>query len=313
VTAAQRDGNAAGWALGCGGGLALGFVVIVTLASSVSLHGCEFTIGPGTGTQSLRLPISVAPSTGLRNGTVVRVTSRSFYADTIVAVAVCLREADTRSQGVAACDKVSGSRYATDAGGRLDATFAVPRVITIAGRAHDCAATTARCILVAADASDFNRSGGRPIVFRADLPAVALRPRLVRAGSDDLPIVGTPHGRVAPNSLVRVTARGFQPGEPLLVARCIGTPDATPEDSCQPLNVGAAVTALVFHSVARLPLHARADGTFTVAVAAAPSVLPYLGTGATSCSTAPGRCTIVVTAAADTQRSAVLPYALTSR
>jgi hypothetical protein len=313
VTAAQRDGNAARWALGCGGGLALGFVVIVTLASSVSLRGCDFTFGPGTGTRSLRLPIAVAPANSLRDGTLVRVTSRSFAADSIVAVAVCLREADTRSQGVAACDKVSGSRYATDVHGRLDATFAVPRVVTIAGRAHDCAATTARCILVAADASDFNRSGGRPIVFRSDLPAAALRPRLVRAGSDDLPVVGTPRGPVAPNTLVRVTARGFQPGEPLLVARCIGAPDATPEDSCQPLNAGSAVGALMFHSVEGLPLHARADGSFTVAVAAAPSVLPYLGTGASSCTTASGRCTIVVTAAADTQRSAVLPYTLTSR
>ncbi len=313
MTAAQRDGNAAGWALGCGGGLALGFIVIVALASSVSLRGCDFTFGPGTGTRSLRLPIAVAPATGLRDGTVVRVTSRSFGVDNIVAVAVCLREADTRSQGVAACDKVSGSRYATDAAGHLDATFAVPRVITIAGRAHDCAATTARCILVAADASDFNRSGGRPIVFRTDLPAVALRPQLVRAGSDDLPVVGTPRGPVAPNTLVRVTARGFQPGEPLLVARCIGTPDATPQDSCQPLNSGAAIAALAFHNVRSLPLHARPDGTFTVAVAAAPSVQPYLGTGPTSCTTAPGRCTIVITAAADTQRSAVLPYTLASR
>ena len=120
-------------------------------------------------------------------------------------------------------------------------------------------------------------------------------------------------GPVAPNTPVRVTARGFQPGEPLLVARCVGTPHATPEDSCQPLNTGAAVAALVFHTVRALPLHARTDGSFTVAVAAAPSVQPYLGTGPTSCTTTPGRCTIVVTAAADTQRSAVLPYTLTSR
>ena len=76
--------------------------------------------------------------------------------------------------------------------------------------------------------------------------------------------------------------------------------------------MGAAVAALVFHTVRTLPLHARTDGTFTVAVAAAPSVRPYVGTAPARCTATPGRCTIVVTAAADTQRSAVLPYTLTS-
>jgi hypothetical protein len=300
-------------AFGCLGLATVALVVVVVLLGGLTLHGCDFTIGPGTGTRSLRLPIAVSPTTGLRDGTEVRVTSRSFAADTIVGVAVCLREADTRSKGVAACDKISGSRYATDHSGRLDATFAVPRVITVAGRAHDCAAATERCILVAADASDFNRSGDRPISFRADLPAAVLTPQLVRAGSNHLPVIGTPAGPVAPNTLIRVTARGFQPAEPLLVARCVGSPGPTPEETCQPLNAGSAIRALVFHTVGDLPLHARADGTFTVEVAAAPVVQPYAGAGPTDCASLPGRCTIVITSAADTQRSAVLPYSLRSR
>jgi hypothetical protein len=297
---------------GCLGVATVALVVLVTLVSSLTVRGCDFTIGPGTGTHSLRLPIAVMPATGLRDGTVVRVTSRAFAADTIVGVAVCLREADTKSKGVAACDKISGSRYATDHVGRLDATFAVPRVITVADRAHDCAATTERCILVAADASNFDQSGDRPISFRTDLPATALTPRLVRSGSKHLPIAGSPAGPVAPNSLIRVTAQGFQPGEPLLVARCVGSPGPTPEDACQPLNAGSAVGALVFHSVQGLPLHAGADGSFTVEVAAGPFVRPYLGGTSTACASRPGRCTIVISAAADTQRSAVLPYALRS-
>lgn len=287
-------------------------VVMATVLGSISLRGCDFTFGPGKGTHSLRLPITVAPATGLRDGTVVTVTSHAFGPDIVVGVAVCLREADTKSQGVDACDKISGARYATDAHGALHATFPLPRVITVAGRAHDCATVTARCVLVAADASDFDTSGGQPIVFRAGLPGVALTPHFVRSGSDHLPVTGTPHGPLRANTRVRVTASGFQPGEPLLVARCVGAPGDSPERNCQPLNEGAAIGAVMFHVLTGLALHARPDGTFTVAVAAAPVVRPYTGAGPTDCSSVPDACTIVVAAAADTKRSAVLPYTLTT-
>jgi hypothetical protein len=72
------------------------------------------------------------------------------------------------------------------------------------------------------------------------------------------------------------------------------------------------MSAVMFHALNGLALHARPDGTFTVAVAAAPVVRPFTGAGPTDCSSVPGTCTIVVAAAADTKRSAVLPYTLTT-
>ena len=62
--------------------------------------------------------------------------------------------------------------------------------------------------------------------------------------------------------------------------------------------------------------HAGPDGTFTTTVAASPVVTPESGLGSTTSAAKPGACEIVVAAAADTMRCAVLPHthpALTPR
>ncbi len=293
-------------------------VVLVTVLGGV-LHGCDLhfslgnfgDVGPGNGTRSIRLPVEVSPAAGLRAGTVVRVRSDRFAANAIVGVAVCLRAADVQSLGVAACDTTSGARYTTDAKGRLDATFAVPRVVTVAGRAHDCAATPARCMVVAADASNFDQSGGQPIRFRAGLPTVPLVTDRPRSRTDLLPITAVPAGPVAPNTALRVTVRGFQPDEPLLLAHCVDFATRSPEDACEPLDFQAALDALMFHEVSPNGPRAAPDGTFTTTVAASPVVTPEYGSTHTACAPKPGVCEIVVAAAADTKRSAMLPYTLT--
>src|SRR5690606_39328276 len=121
---------------------------------------------PGKGTESTRLPIEVSPRTGLTDGTVVTVRSDAFEKSSVVGVAACLAEAETDARGVDACDEIQGARYAVDRQGTLRATFPVPRVITIRGVAHDCAASETSCLVVAADANDYDRSGGQPISFR---------------------------------------------------------------------------------------------------------------------------------------------------
>jgi hypothetical protein len=300
-------------AAGCGGTIAVGLVALMVALSTMDFGGCVLTtgdIGPGKGTRSRRLRVDVSPREGLDAGTVVTVTSDAFDAQDVVGVAVCLREADLDAEGVDACDTTSGYRYATDRDGHLRASFPVPRVITVGGKAYDCARTASHCIVVAADASDFDRSGGQTIAFRADLAPVDAVASGARPASDLLPVAGKPGGPVAAGTPIEVSAMGFQPGEPLLIARCAGFPDHPAFDACQPLDSTVALGAIMGRTVERVPDVAKADGTFTTHVTATRTVEPYRGptTGAVQCTSAAARCSIVVAAAADTRRSAVLPY-----
>lgn len=164
--AARSERTLARGCLGCAGasalvgvGLVVVFGLLATQATSCSL---DLGMGPGSGTRSARLPVTVTPRTGLTTGQVVRVTSTAFDAHRVVGVAVCLREADTERRGIDACDTRSGSRFAVDAAGRLDARFAMPRTITVADRTHDCAGRAGRCLVVAA--------GSGPVVARSWWP-----------------------------------------------------------------------------------------------------------------------------------------------
>ena len=155
--------------------------VLVLVAAGCA---CDVDLGavgdPGDGTTSAHLDVGADPSTGLEDGTVVRVVGAGFDPDEtitgdggggiIVGVALCLSEADTERRGVDACDTDSGYRYAATPDGVLDVTFPVPRVITVGGVAYDCAEQAGRCLLVAANASDYDNSGGTPLTFREDLP-----------------------------------------------------------------------------------------------------------------------------------------------
>lgn len=323
--------------LGCGGlsvvaGIAALAFLVAGLGTGTS--GCDITLDgdPGQGTASEHLPVRVAPSTDLAPGDTVHVTSDAFDKKVVVGVAVCLRTADTLRRGVNVCDETQGYRYATDKDGKLDATYAVPRVITVRGRPFDCAKTARRCIVVAADGSNYDRSGGQPITFRPGLPTGSLTVLANRPVSDHLPIAASPAGPVRAGTDLTVLASGFQPGEPLLVAWCTNRlDDIGVERACQPDDPGDAVNAIVLRSMAHIVLHANAKGGVATTVEACGSIAPFgddlskaLGQygatdhgcrqpsdpGPVACDTEPGRCSIVIAAAADTKRSAVLPYTL---
>lgn len=306
-------GPAAIGSVGAGGVVAV--LVTFVLVSSLSLGSCEFDYGPGKGTDSERLAVDVAPRTGLTDGATVRVTSRAFTAQSIVGLAVCLRAADTEQQGVDACDTVAGSRVAVPPDGRLDAAFVVPRVVTVGGTAHDCAA--APCLVVAADANDFDRSGGEEIRFAEDLPPADLTPRRERGRTDLLPITADPPGPVPAGATLSVTATGLVPGEPVLVGLC--TEDflrLDPWEACTTDDTSAALTAILGRDVVGIDDRADADGSFTTEVAITRSVTPFVGVSgrqptAAACTAAPGRCAVVIAAAADTKRSAYLPVTVT--
>ncbi|MEZ5139650.1 MAG: neocarzinostatin apoprotein domain-containing protein [Acidimicrobiales bacterium] len=325
----RRDRRALlGGCLGVGGltigGLTIALAVVIGAVAAM-LQSCDLEIGtvgdPGDGTSSARLDVLVVPATGLREGSTVTVGSQAFEPERIVGVAVCLAEADTQRRGVGARDEVQGARFATDVDGLLRATYAVPRRIRAGGRTHDCATRPGRCVLVAADASDYNRSGGQPLTF--DEPAAGEgegpTPPTTRPETLGLAIAADPAGPVGAGTSVELTATGFQPGEPLLLAWCTDDFARVGPGACEPSDSSAALGAVVFRTLPTGPTVPRADaeGRAVVRLDARATIAPTpFGTdtpstradGRVDCRTEAGRCSFVVAAAADTQRSAVLPY-----
>jgi hypothetical protein len=357
---------------GCGAPSLLAVLLVWSVASmTFSLEGCDFNLGefgPGEGTQSKHLPVEVQPHRGLRGGDTVLVTSEAFEAESVVGIATCLDEADTERAGVDACDEEGGARYVVGEDGKLAVAHPVSRVITVAGDAYDCAAAVwpgrfghwmtgagpSRCVLVAADVRDYDQSGGRSLRYRTGLPDLVLSPRTERRRSDRLPITSSspPAGRaLADGTPVTVTATGFVPGEPILLARCSAFPPRDPAAACDPLDFRHAFQAIAFSNLTGIELHADEHGSVVVTVVATASIVrigdpmeafaqwsstpstaaettstastqPSATTSSTirpwadrsrtvDCTAAPGRCSIVVSAAADSRRSAVLPYTVT--
>jgi hypothetical protein len=302
---------------------AVGLLVVVAVALAigglvVALRSVDLRLGPGEGRDSQRLAVDVAPARNLDDGAVVRVTSDAFAPREIVGVAVCLQEADTERRGVTACDEVQGARYAVGPDGRLDATYPVPRVIAVGGEAHDCAMAPERCILVAASAADFDRSGGQPISFATDLPATDLTTSLTRPQTDHLPVLGLPTDPVEGGSPVEVVASGFQQGEPLLVAWCSDDFERDGPTACEPRDDTGAFAAVVLRTIEDGLPTADAEGRFRVRLPAKATLSTFSSSGGEGgtgidCRAAAGRCAFVIAAAADTKRSAVLPYELTPR
>jgi hypothetical protein len=287
-------------------------IVAVVVAAGLLLRSFDLDLelgagDPGPGTASQRVGVLVAPTEGLTDEATVRVASDAFEPSSVVGVAVCLREADTDEAGVEACDEVQGERFATDGAGVLDASYRVPRRIRVGGQVHDCGAGAGRCVLVAADANDYDRSGGQPLTF-AD-GAGGREPPVTRPMSRNLPATRSPGGAVAPGSDLTVRAEGFQPHEPVLLAWCREDFVVDGPGACEPVDDDAALTALLGRTVpAGLP-RADADGVVTATFVAKGQLDPVLG-DPLRCGGLAGNCTLVVAAAADTARSAVVPYAL---
>jgi hypothetical protein len=169
-------------------------------------------------------------------------------------------------------------------------------------------------LLVAASADSFDRSGGVPLAFATDLAAPDLAVHTVRATSDLLPASRTPAGPVAAGRRVKVTVRGFQPGEPVLVAWCTAAFARIGPRACSPQSGSAAFSAVVSRSTVGVTDHADAGGTFTTTARAPGWIVSYQDVlddqpdrSRTVCSARPRACSLVVAAAADTKRSAVLP------
>lgn len=291
-----------GW-LGLGGVLSAGAIVIALGLLVSSIGPCDLNIGrhPGKGKRSRHLAITVQPASGLRDRQQVRVTSSAFGH--LVGVAVCLQEADTKRRGVDACDTVHGSRYFAKENGGLDVTYRVPRVISVGGRAYDCATRPRRCLVVAADADDYNESGGQPVTFRSGLPPAVLVAQAQRDVTNRLPVIVQPEGSLRAGQQLTVDVAGFQPGEPLLITWC--TRSVYETRSLLDLVGICDVTPASFDLVAlgkRSSAAYHADGSGHVHVV---RHVPMTTDASKGCSSNSDVCVFVVAAGADTQRSAL--------
>ena len=177
-------------------------------------------LGPRDGKDSVQLPVTVEPNTGLRDGDVVHVSAPGFEPGEQVGIVQCAREAGgdppaTRG-GVDGCN-LSVVQYAdADADGVASGTFTVRRVLTtpLTGTV-DCAAEANRCVVGIGAVSDYDRSGGHAIEFvpadePVDIPTVTVTP------TDDL----------ADGDLVHVVADGLTPGTALSISVCSSDPVA---------------------------------------------------------------------------------------
>ncbi len=319
LAGAHRPRRLAGTALGCGiGALAIGLLVLGSLLlvlgslavwlSSCEVRVLEFEPTRGDGSGSARVAVKVEPSRDLVDQTIVTVTSAAFPADHVVGLAVCLEAVDTESAGVKACDTVRAARFAVAPDGQFSATYPVPRVITVQGRAHDCASPGTNCVLVAADARDYDLSGGQPLAFRTNLGPVNLVPATVRAESLMLPTVPPSFEALASGSTVEVVASGFRPNEPILLAHCAGFPARAATTTCSPVD-SEAMNAVISRTVEGVTRHADPQGVARFTFTALPTVVPQMsGDGPVSCVASGPGCSFVVAAAADLQRSSVTPY-----
>jgi hypothetical protein len=156
-------------------------------------------LGPRDGKDTIQLPVTAEPSTGLRDGDVVHLSSPGFEPGERVGIVQCAREAggetpETRG-GIDGCN-VGTVQYAdADADGVASGQIAVRRVLTtpLTGTV-DCAAEANRCLVAMGALSDYDRSGGHGIEFAPggepiDLPSVTVTPTEGLADGDVVHIV----------------------------------------------------------------------------------------------------------------------------
>lgn len=177
-------------------------------------------LGPHDGKDSVQLPVTADPTTGLHDGDEVSVASPGFEPGERVGIVQCAREAGGDSPqtrgGVDGC-YVGGVQYAdADADGRAAGSIKVRRVLTtpLTGTV-DCAAEANRCLVAMGALNDYDRSGGHGIEFAADGEPIEL-PTVTVTPSEDL----------ADGDVVHVVADGLVPDAFMQIEVCSSDPAA---------------------------------------------------------------------------------------
>ena len=127
---------------------------------------------PDDGKESVGLPVSVEPATGLLDGQMVTVTGSGFPSDVSVGVVMCTKEAGAEhgARGVDACNIGYFAQGTTDQQGAVSVEFEVRRVLVLDGQEVDCASEPGRCIIGMGMISDYDQSGGVAVDFDPSVP-----------------------------------------------------------------------------------------------------------------------------------------------
>jgi hypothetical protein len=145
--------------------------------------------GPTDGTESLDLPVTATPSTGLRPGDTVSLTGEGFNPGQVVGVVQCTMAVTESAAGAAACDMaVLGTGSTPDAEGRATGSIEVRRVIQVGNEKVDCSAEGVRCGVAMGQIDDYDVSGAAEITFVDDLSPL-VKPTLTVS-----PAQGLQHG-----------------------------------------------------------------------------------------------------------------------
>ena len=177
-------------------------------------------LGPRDGRDSIQLPLTVEPSTGLRDGQAVTVSANGFVPGESVGLVQCAKEAggetaETRG-GIDGCLIDPYVSLTADEDGSVTGQYEVRRVLTtpLTGTV-DCAAEANRCIVAMGALNDYDRSGGHGIEFAPGGEPVVI------------PVVTvTPTDGLADGDVVHITADHLTPDSFVTIEVCSSDPSA---------------------------------------------------------------------------------------
>lgn len=207
-------------------------------ASPVLPTGTLTPLGPRDGKDSIRLPLTAEPNTGLVDGQEVTVSGSGFQPGESVGLVQCAKQAggdtpETRG-GVDGCYIGNYTNITADDGGVATGTYKVHRQLTtpLTGTI-DCAAEAERCMVAMGALSDYDRSGVHPISFDPNVEPLVLPT-----------ITVTPTDGLSDGAVVHVVAEGLTPGDQLYAEVCSSDPVActqasVPDDSHDGADDGA--------------------------------------------------------------------------
>jgi hypothetical protein len=144
-------------------------------------------LAPDDGRQSIQLPVTVEPATGLVEGQTVQVAASGFEPGESVGVVQCTAEArEPVYAGVDACRTSPFAQLTADADGNVTGQFTVTRSLTVPfSGTVDCASATGACLIGVGALSNYDRSGGMDLAF-ADTGDAVERPAVEVSQTTDL-------------------------------------------------------------------------------------------------------------------------------
>jgi hypothetical protein len=215
---------------------------------------------PDDGKDSLQLPITASPATGLVEGSEVTLSGAGFKPSEQVGLVQCATQADNANRGIEACDLSNIGYGNADQTGKVVAKTTLHRLInTPHDGAVDCASAPQRCFVAMGAIADYDRSGGIAVDFDPAGP-LPNQPTIAIA-----PATGLHHGQT-----VTVTGAGFAAGANVEIVEC-----GNASTACDHLADGIAAP----------------DGTLSVTTEVE-AFVPLPAGAATACLSYPGACVL---------------------